>query len=149
MRLTSRGRVALLVIAELAVVASVASAQGGRTQPRPAKPSVEVVPLAKVLADPVSYKKGPLRVRGTMIEPAETSGWYFLSDGERRIRVVFADYTVPPPQGVDGDRVVIEGFVQHRKVTKKDARFQPKDPNPIQPGQRQLVLIAYYVERNN
>lgn len=117
------------------------------TPPRAQVPVVPIVPLNKILADPVPFKKGPVRLRGAIFESPEHKGWYYLEEGASRIRVIVVDYTIPPPQGINGDRVLVEGFVAHQTVSQAEARFIARDPQAVSGRQQQVVFKAYRLER--
>lgn len=140
----------LLLIAIAWTGLGAAQTKQAKTKPAPPRaqvPAVPVVPLNKILADPVSFKKGPVRLRGAIFESPEHKGWYYLEEGTSRIRVIVVDYTIPPPQGINGDRVQVEGFVAHQTVSPAEARFVARDPQAAVGRQQQVVFKAYRLER--
>jgi hypothetical protein len=109
---------------------------------------VELTPLAEVLNDPGAYRDEPILVSGRIAEVCQRKGcWTILQDGDAMVRVRFHDYGFFLPKDCQGEQAWVEGRVQVRTLSEKDARHYEAetrggDPAKIHGPQHEVGFVA-------
>lgn len=117
----------------------------------------KVVALADILEDVDSYNKVDVVFEGTIKEVCQNKGcWMFVTDGIRKIRIDFKNYSFFVPWESEGKRVRVQGKVYTKLVDKNVVKHWAEDqqspdvkPEDIKEDQVMTMVTASAVAIEN
>lgn len=84
--------------------------------------------LSDALSKPESFSGRDILLEGRVVKACRKKGcWMVLTDGERELRVTFKDYGFFVPKDIAGRFVRVQGRVERKTLSVKDARHYLKD----------------------
>jgi hypothetical protein len=104
--------------------------------------------LADVVANPERHADRQLLLSGRLTDLCTKKGcWTVLADGEHFVRVRFQDYGFFLPQEALGRAALVEGRIELRTLSEREARHYAEesregDPGAIRGPQRELGFVA-------
>lgn len=108
----------------------------------------QVTPLAEVFAQPERFADEPVLVSGRITDVCQKKGcWTLLRDGDAEVRVRFKDYGFFLPKDCRGQQAFVEGRVQIKELSAREARHydsesQNADAAQTTGARREVGLLA-------
>jgi len=146
-----RGACALSVVARLVLVYPVAAQDEAFDHTRNyGKPFVDGshASIEEVLIQPRAFANSSVTIEGSIGSVCQNKGcWMYVTDGTRRIRVVFKDYAFFVPMDSEGKRVRVQGSIQEKVVAQEVLRHWAEeekggDPENITGNQTVVMVVA-------